>query len=200
MSDATEKTAQQKTAQEKDDALLLDHDYDGIRELNYPLPSWWLASFYLTIVFAVGYYVVYQFGFAPSLKQELERDLAKIEALKAKQPVAAEDQAALAAVVADPSKRAAGKALFLDKCAVCHGTEAQGVVGPNLTDDYWLHGRGKPRDLIAIIRDGVGDKGMPPWGPVLSNEQILTLVSFVTSVRGSKPANAKPPQGELIKD
>jgi cytochrome c oxidase cbb3-type subunit 3 len=100
------------------------------------------------------------------------------------------------AVFHDPAQVAAGRQLFAVRCAVCHGASAQGVIGPNLTDDYWLHG-GKPSQIVATITNGVPDKGMVTWKGVLSPDEIKQAAAYVMSIHGSKPAGAKAPQGAL---
>lgn len=179
-------------------ALLLDHDYDGIQELDHPLPGWWLAVFYITIVFAVGYVVYYMTGWGPTLTDELNTQMAAIEASKPKAPEGGNGltDEALAAMAKDPSKIEAGKVVFTGKCAPCHGDVGQGIIGPNLTDDNWIHGKGAPTDIMKVVTDGVADKGMPPWGPVLTPDELTAVVVYIRSIHGSNPPNPKEPQGD----
>jgi cytochrome c oxidase cbb3-type subunit 3 len=93
----------------------------------------------------------------------------------------------------------AGRATYATTCVSCHGDKLQGGIGPNLTDDYWIHGR-KMSKILAVIKNGVADKGMPPWGALLKKDELIGVVSYVTSLRGTGPAGAKEPQGELEKD
>jgi cytochrome c oxidase cbb3-type subunit 3 len=93
-----------------------------------------------------------------------------------------------------------GAQIFSEKCAACHGKEAQGIIGPNLTDNYWLNGNGQISDIIKIINEGVQSKGMPSWSSVLRPEEISLVATYVFSLRGSNPQNPKLPQGKLIKD
>jgi len=103
------------------------------------------------------------------------------------------------AMAKDPAKVKAGRELFQVRCIACHGAAGQGIIGPNLTDEYWLHG-GKLAEITHTITNGVPDKGMPPWGPVMSSEQIHFVVAYIRSIRGTNPAGAKAPQGELYKE
>jgi cytochrome c oxidase cbb3-type subunit III len=187
-----------KTPDEKD--LLLDHDYDGIQELDYPLPRWWLNLFYLTMVFAV-FYAGYYMTIGPTLSDELKVAMKDIKARQPKQIAGADGTGdalkAVLAMIKKPEATAMGKEVFTGKCAACHGQNAEGSIGPNLTDDFWLHG-GHPKDVVKTIREGVGDKGMPPWGALLKDEEVYSLVAYIRSIRGTQPANAKQAQGEKV--
>lgn len=184
---------------EDEKAILLNHNYDGIHELDNPLPKWWLIIFYSTMIFAVFYYGYYEFGGGPSLKQELESDLAAIQAMAP--PPGTGPSAALNFDGADkdPALLASGKAVFVGKCAACHGDNGQGLVGPNLTDHFWIHGAGTMADIAKVVQEGVAEKGMPPWGPVLSQDELKSVTVFVASLIGTNPANPKAPQGNEIK-
>lgn len=182
----------------EDKGLLLDHDYDGIRELDHPLPSWWLNLFYVTIVFAVLYAGYYMTGVGPTLRQELTVQMQEVEKARANAPQPVDQgEAVFAAVASDPEKLKLGSAVYSGKCAACHGDKGQGLIGPNLTDDYWVHGKGKPNDILKTVAEGVAEKGMPPWGTILKSEELVLVVAYIKSVRGSNPAGAKEPQGEL---
>ena len=187
-----------KNVSANESGLLLDHDYDGIQELDHPLPRWWLSLFYATILFSILYAVHYMLGTGPSLREELAADMAEIEALKivkTSAPLAGTEDEILAAIATQPEKISLGKAVFTGKCAACHGDQGQGTIGPNLTDDHWLHGTGKASEIAATVRAGVPEKGMPPWGPVLSSDELLNVTAFIVSIRGTNPPGAKEPQG-----
>lgn len=188
-----------KSSNEK--SHLTDHEYDGIREFDYQLPNWWLNMFYLTIFFAVGYFAYYHVLAGPSIQQEYQAEQDKLELLLAGAAAkgASVSEADLVALVKDAAKVKAGRELFQARCVSCHGNAGQGLIGPNLTDEYWLHG-GKLTDISKTITNGVLDKGMPPWGPVMSAEQIHFVVAYIRSIRGSSPTGAKAPQGELYKE
>lgn len=178
---------------DKNEAPLTDHDYDGIREYDNPLPMWWLATFFGAIIFGYIYYLHYTSGAGPTLLQEFQSDMAALQ--QAHKNQAGGNLENTAAVGADDSL---GRSVFQSKCAVCHGPELQGSIGPNLTDEYWIQGQGGPRDIGRIVRDGVTDKGMPAWGPLLSANELNSVVAFVASAAGTHPPNPKPPQGNKV--
>ena len=193
-----DKSQQDKTNEEE---LLLDHDYDGIQELDNPLPMWWLATFYITIIFAILYFGYYQFGDGLSLKEEYakqsQENKIKLESsAKAAAPVL--DEASLVALLQDANQVSNGKTVFQKNCASCHGAEGQGVIGPNLTDEYWIHGKGKISDILQTVSNGVLEKGMPAWGPVLKPEEVKQVSIYIKSLKGSNPAGAKAPQGDKV--
>ena len=180
-------------------SLLLDHNYDGIQELDHPLPRWWIWLFYLTIIFSVFYMVYYIPSWGPTLRQELAADMKQISEARAQNeppPDQGPSEDSLLALAADPAKVENGKAAFVGKCAACHGDQGQGGIGPNLVDDYWIHGTGKLTDIATVVSQGVADKGMPPWGAVLTPEELGNVVAFIRSIRGTNPPNAKEPQGQ----
>lgn len=184
-------------AESESDRLLLDHEYDGIRELDFPLPRWWLMIFYATIVFGVGYAGYYMAGPGPGQLEELSSAMKEIEAKKA--AVQANDSRAGRPDdwTAAPERLAAGKLVYVGKCVPCHGQSGEGAIGPNLTDDYWIHGDGSPQSIAKVVREGVLEKGMPAWNEMLSADELRDVVLYAASLRGSRPANAKAPQGEL---
>lgn len=175
------------------------HEYDGIVELDNPLPSWWLYSFYMTIIFGALYSAYYLVGNGQSLVGAYLERVAVID--QAREATAGEgfDGAAILAMRSDPAGVKAAGALFAEKCAACHGDQAQGVIGPNLTDIYWLHG-GEPDEIAATIQKGVGDKGMPAWGETLTRDEIQVVAAYILSLQGSKPAGAREPQGKAAKE
>lgn len=184
--------------------LLLDHNYDGIQELDHPLPRWWVWLFYATMIFAGLYTAYYMAGPGPTLREELDVALKKIEALKPQPAPGGGDgnsdglgDGVLAALLTQPEHVNAGGTVFTGKCAACHGDKGQGLIGPNLTDDHWLHGTGKLSEIAAVIRDGVPDKGMPPWGPILTPDELKDVTVFIRSIHGTNPPGAKEPQGTL---
>lgn len=183
-----------------EESLLLNHNYDGIQELDHPLPRWWLWILYGTIVFGAWYIGYYMSGPGPTPQQELKTAMAAIADLKyaaasANDHIQNED---LDAAFKDPQKLEAGKNVFTARCVVCHGNEGQGIIGPNLTDNYWIHGKGLLADIESVVKAGVLDKGMPPWVDVLSRDELVNVVAYTHSIQGTKPANPKPPQGEAV--
>lgn len=175
---------------------LLEHSYDGIEEYDNPMPRWWVITFWATIVFAVAYALnLGGIGAGPGRIAAYEEDMA---AFRAAHPEAnAPDPAALLAAVADPAAVAEGKAIFAKNCIACHGSDGGGVIGPNLTDDYWIHG-GKIEEIGAIIVAGVPAKGMPTWGKILNPKEVEEVVAYVWTLRGTIPAKPKAPEGQLV--
>jgi cytochrome c oxidase cbb3-type subunit 3 len=180
---------------------LLDHNYDGIQEFDNPMPRWWVYIFWATIVFAVLYWVnVPGVGVGKGQIADYDRDMAAAAAAAAKQratePAGASPEQ-LMAMTKDATVLALGKEAFTQYCAACHRADAGGQIGPNLTDDYWLHGAALEQ-IHKVVADGVLEKGMPPWGKVLKPAQLDAVVAYVHTLRGTTVPNPKPPQGELV--
>lgn len=198
-SDLDKKYFTKAASLEKEADVLLDHDYDGIKELDNALPPWWKWGFYFTVVVAVIYlfrFHVVKTGPTPLDEYESEMKIAatKMEKFR-KNSKEAFDETTV--TLADASGIAAGKKIFTGTCFPCHGANGEGnAVGPNLTDKYWLHG-GSIGNVFKTITNGVPDKGMQAWGKTFSPTDIRNLASFVLSLQGTKPANPKPPQGNL---
>ncbi|MBP6512986.1 MAG: c-type cytochrome [Bacteroidia bacterium] len=183
---------------EKEADIMLDHNYDGIRELDNNLPPWWIWGFYLTIVFAFVYLAHYHlFRTGPLQTEEYNiamqeaADQAKARELKMKDFVSAETITALNT----PEALGAGKGIFEKNCVACHGAELGGSVGPNLTDDFWINGGGI-KNIFKVITDGVPAKGMISWKSQLTPKQIQQVASFILTKHGSNPVGGKEPQGE----
>lgn len=176
---------------------LLNHEADGIREFDNALPRWWLYGFYVTIAFAVVYLVNYHVLPRPlvgraTLAAEYADDVARHEVVK----TGPADGGAPVVALTDAASLDAGRQIFegsTNVCFSCHRADLGGLVGPNLTDDYWLHGC-SPAQLVANVKSGFPAKGMLPFGTgqKLTDEQVLQVVSFVISKHGSRPANPKP--------
>jgi len=177
---------------------LLDHEYDGIQEFDNPTPRWWTWIFWASVAFALLYW--WNPGHMISGRGRIadyQLAMADAERRWPKPPSGAEDAIALAALVRDPSALAMGKATFATNCVVCHRADGGGVIGPNLTDEYWLHGGTLP-EIYKTIYDGVLEKGMPAWGKVFKPADVNALAAFVSTLRGSNPANARAPEGTKI--
>ncbi|GAB3821555.1 c-type cytochrome [Pontibacter rugosus] len=179
------------------DEIHSSHDFDGIQEYDNDLPPWWKTMFYVSIVFAIGYMLhfhVFNTGKLQAEEYEMEmEEAAALAALNADDPNAVTTYEILTEATALES----GKTIFNTNCAACHGQEGQGTVGPNLTDEYWLHG-GDVNDIFKTVKYGVPAKGMVPWQGKLTKDQILEVSSYILSLQGSNPANAKEPQGEKM--
>lgn len=174
------------------------HSYDGIRELDNPIPAWFTTAFLLTILFAGVYLYRYHVSrSAPLQLQELKMAMAKADA---------EHSAYLAASASNIDERnvapmtgadlEAGKKVFTTLCAACHKSDGGGLVGPNLTDDYWIHG-GALSDIFKTIKYGVPEKGMISWKEQLTPMQMAQVANYITTLHGTNPPDAKEKQGTL---
>jgi cytochrome c oxidase cbb3-type subunit 3 len=183
-------------AKPTDKDRLLEHSYDGIQEYDNPMPRWWVLMFWATIIFAPVYmFDIGGLGIGPGRVAVYEKDMA---AFKLAHPdVVAPDPAALMAAVADANEVTEGKAIFTKNCTACHAADGGGIIGPNLTDDYWIHG-GKIEEIGATVVAGVAAKGMPTWGKILKPKEISEVVAYVWTLRGTTPAKAKAPEGQLV--
>ncbi|MBL9038677.1 MAG: c-type cytochrome [Archangium sp.] len=169
--------------------------YDDIVEDDNRLPTWWLVVLFGTMLFGFGYWFVFHTLHAvpsPLEEYQAERE-AQQRARVAANPMSDE---ALLALVAAPDAVEAGHQVFVSTCAACHGQQAEGLVGPNLTDAFWIHGN-TPTDIATAVNAGFVDKGMPPWGPVLGDDKVRKVTAYVLSLKG-KNVPGRPPQGERI--
>lgn len=183
---------------EKEESFLLDHDYDGVRELDNNLPPWWKGVFYLSIAFAPFYiwyshYSDYAQSSGMAYVQEMETAEREVKAYLDTQENAVDESNVVALL--DEAAISNGSAIFKAKCSVCHGNKGEGGIGPNLTDEYWLHG-GSIADIFKVIKHGVPEKGMIAWKNELRPRDIQEVASFIQSIGGTEPENAKEAQGE----
>ncbi len=182
----------------EDTADRVIHEVDGIQEYDNKLPNWWLYTLYGAILFAVVYWYGYEtskFGQSPSEAYKAEMDRAAI-AQAANIKVGEATPEALVALSKDPNAVALGKQVFVSTCAACHRNDGGGVVGPNLTDEFWLHG-GSADKIYLTVSKGVPEKGMPAWGPQLGALKTQAVTAYVfSSLRGKNVAGGKAPQGE----
>jgi len=180
-------------------SLEMEHEFDGIKELDNPTPAWFMYLFYATIAFAVCYLLIYHvFRLAPLQYAEYKIEMTQAEAANKAYLAKAGNMVDETTVKlsTDPAVLADGKTVFMTNCLACHGAQGQGMIGlgPNLTDDYWLHG-GKISDVFKTIKYGVAGKTMPVWGKQISAKQIADVANYVKSLRGTNPPNAKAPEG-----
>jgi cytochrome c oxidase cbb3-type subunit 3 len=184
------------TPVEQEADILLDHSYDGIRELDNYLPPWWKWLFYGTVVWAVIYLIVYHVaGLLPLSNEEYMAEVEEVQKIRASQEIVQIDENTLE-FTAEADLINKGKEVFISNCASCHRNDGGGSVGPNLTDEYWLHG-GSVRNIYATIKNGVPEKGMISWAPILKPEEIRDAAFYIMSIQGTNPPGSKAPQGEL---
>ncbi|HWH70834.1 MAG TPA: cbb3-type cytochrome c oxidase N-terminal domain-containing protein [Candidatus Sulfotelmatobacter sp.] len=178
------------------DPLLLDHDYDGIRELDNKLPRWWVWLFNFCILFAVVYFGYYHvFGKGKLMVAQYQDEMKLGEQVKAHAMKEFEEHMTSLQPSKDPAVLAEGRETFAKLCAPCHRADAGGLVGPNLCDDYWIHGSNFV-DNLQTIWNGVPSKGMVTWKGVLKPGTIYAAGSYIYTLRGSNPKNPKPPENQ----
>lgn len=183
-----------------EEAVMTDHEYDGIRELDNVLPPWWVYLFYLTIIFSVVYLVRYHIvGSGNVMEEEYQAEIEQAALLKAAAAEASpesmidENNVILLSSSSDLER---GNTIFQANCASCHRADGGGEIGPNLTDRYWLHG-GSINDIFATIKYGVPEKGMISWQAQIKPDDMQRVASYIMSLEGTQPTKPKAPEGEL---
>ena len=180
------------------DPLLLDHNYDGIQELDNQLPRWWVWLFYITIIYSAVYLVYYHVTRTGDLQTaEYDKEMKAGNAIKT--AAMGNFESSIPSLL--PSKDGAvvenGRQTYVKFCAPCHRADGGGLVGPNLTDDYWIHGSSYD-DKVKVIWDGVPAKGMITWKAVLKPDEIQSVASYIYTLRGAKLATpGKPPENQV---
>ena len=187
---------------ENEGQLMLDHDYDGIKELDNTLPPWWVYLFYGTIIFAVIYLVRFEIMGADNQEMELKKEMAQAkvdieEYLKSAPDLMNEESVTL---LTDASSLAEGKAIFVANCVACHRPDGGGQIGPNLTDEHWILGGGIKNIFHTLEHGGRDGKGMISWKGTLKPKEMQKVSSYVLSLRGSNPKEPKAPEGEIWVD
>ncbi|MCU0345431.1 MAG: c-type cytochrome [Saprospiraceae bacterium] len=177
----------------------LGHDYDGIRELDNKMPPWWLGLFYGSIIFSAIYLFAFHLSdIGPSSKQEYDTEVevakAEVNAYLATVADAVDENNVTA--LTDEQELALGKSIFEVSCATCHGKLGEGGIGPNMTDDYWIHGGGI-QNVFKTIKNGVPEKGMISWADQLRASDMQRVASYILTLRGTNPPNGKAQQGTL---
>ena len=184
-----------------EDKLIEGHDYDGIQEYDNDLPVWWKNIFIVTTIFALGYIVYRHFGIAEPVPDKLARLLSELESRRAQETSTQGTQTAAAVplleLVSKSENITAGKGIFDKHCIACHGPTGGGTIGPNLTDKYWIHG-GSVEEIKHTIAEGVIEKGMVPWKNSLKSSELTAVTAYIWSLKGTNPANAKAPEGDLV--
>ncbi len=184
----------------REEDVMLDHDYDGIKELDNELPPWWLWGFYITIAISILYYILIHifgwYGQEEEYQAELVAHTAKVAKYKAEHPELFKTENLVA--FTDAANLTKGKELFATKtCTACHLVDGGGSIGPNMTDDYWILGGGFQNIFSTIAKGGRPGKGMVAWESTISLEERQQLASYILTLRGTTPANPKAPEGDL---
>lgn len=184
----------------REEDVMTDHDYDGIKELDNVLPPWWVYGFYITIIISI-YYTIQVFVNPEEYSQEkeyvaeVEQAKKEIEAYKKEHPELFKADVKL---FTDSENIEAGKMVFTSNCVVCHMADGGGGIGPNLTDDRWILGGGIENIYHTISEGGRSGKGMISWKPVLNFLQMQQVASYVITLQGTEVANPKAPEGDII--
>lgn len=192
---------------DEESSIDMGHEYDGIRELDNNLPPWWKWGFYFTIAFGLVYLIHFHVAeisaakvfFGPGVGQAEEYAMEMEAAEEAREAFLAQvanlvDESSVTQIT-DADKLANGKAIYMQSCVACHGTQGEGGIGPNLTDEYWIHG-GSISDVFKTIKYGVPAKGMIAWEAQIKPTDMQDLSSYIMTMQGTNPANGKEPQGE----
>ncbi|MDB6027907.1 MAG: cbb3-type cytochrome c oxidase subunit [Verrucomicrobiales bacterium] len=183
-----------------DEPLAFHHEADGIRELDNLLPRWWVWLFYLTTIFAIGYMGYYHVLNAGDLQGvAYDKEFKKGEEIKSLAMAKFESSIGSEQPSNDKAILASGQVIFVNNCAPCHRPDGGGLVGPNLTDDYWIHGA-KFEDNLKVIWNGVPEKGMITWNGLLKPDQIHAVASYIYTLRGTHPVNPKLPENQQPKE
>jgi cytochrome c oxidase cbb3-type subunit 3 len=184
---------------ENEGQLLLDHDYDGIKELDNNLPPWWVYLFYACVVFAVIYMVRFEIMGADDQEMELKKEMAQAKIEVAEYMKTAPDlmDEKTVTLLTDTEALAEGKTIFTENCAACHRADGGGQIGPNLTDDYWILGGGIKNIFHTLVNGGRDGKGMIAWKGTLKPKEMQKVASYILSLKGSNPIDAKNPEGEI---
>jgi cytochrome c oxidase cbb3-type subunit 3 len=187
-------------SEEKD--MMMEHEFDGITELDNPTPAWFMWLFYSTIAFAfvyLFYYHVFNIGKLQNEEYAIEMQAATAEKTAFLSKSGNNIDENTVKLTKDAAVISAGQAIFAANCIACHGDKGQGLVGPNLTDEYWLHG-GNVNSLFKTIKYGVPEKGMIAWEKTLNSKQISDVSNYILSLKDSHPSNPKAPQGVEVED
>ena len=187
---------------EEEGEIILDHNYDGIKELDNNLPPWWLYGFYITIIFAAVYLVRYHVFDGPSQITEFEVEMAEARAAVEEYKKTAKNFVDINTVelLTEAADLSAGKVVWDTRCVVCHLQDGGGSIGPNLTDEYWILGGGIKNVFRTISEGGRDGKGMVPWKLQLKPLEMAQVASYVLSLQGTTPAAPKAPEGEIWVD
>lgn len=184
---------------EEESSILLDHDYDGIKELDNDLPPWWTKLFYACILFGVIYLAKYHLFGEQNQAQEFETEMAEAKLAVEEYKKTAKDliDSETVTLLTETADIASGKKVFEANCIACHRQDGGGTIGPNLTDENWILGGGIKNVFHTITEGGRDGKGMVAWKGTLKPSEIQQVASYVLSLKGSNPKDAKPAEGDI---
>lgn len=188
---------------ENEKKLLLDHDYDGIQEFDYPLPFWWLCTFWGAIIFGIGYFYYYQIAKGPTLRDEYKEELTYHKKIRDGylETLAEFDVDRFNSVANLPDMVNFGKQIYNVNCIGCHAVNGAGEIGPNLSDKYWLYADGTGETIFPFLIEGNPAGGMPAWGEYLEEDELYAVTAYVVSLKGFKhEGKFKAPQGEPVEE
>lgn len=179
---------------------LLTHEYDGILEYDNPMPKWWVWTFWGTFFFSVGYFIHYHItGNGESVAVAYETELSVAREKEAQQAMGSEvTEESLSKLMLNGAMMSDASKLFVQRCGQCHGNQGEGLIGPNLTDNYWLYGDASLMSIYNVVSEGVQTKGMPPWKKQLRPIELGKVTAFVGTLRGTNIAGPKAAEGRLI--
>lgn len=178
------------------------HELDGIKEYDNPMPGWLMAIWWGSLIFAAGYLMFYALAFGEGsmdaeYQQQTTQAVTTVQAYFDANPIVPPSPVALLAGTKNAAVVDLGASRFARTCAACHGDRAQGLIGPNLTDDRWIHG-GSVEQVFQSVAKGWPAKGMPPWGRAIRPDELAALVSYIRSLQGSNPPNPRAPEGDAF--
>ncbi len=184
---------------EEEHEIILDHNYDGIKELDNNLPPWWLYGFYATIIFGAIYLVRYHVFDGPNQAEELEIELAEAEIAIEEYKKTAKNLVDVntVTILTEAADLNAGKAIWTTNCVACHMADGGGGIGPNMTDEYWILGGGIKNIFRTISEGGRDGKGMIPWKTQLKPLEMAQVASYVLTLQGTTAADPKEAEGEI---
>lgn len=184
---------------ENEGDLLLNHDYDGIKELDNNLPPWWVYLFYGSILFSAIYLVRFEVMDGDNQEMELKKELAQAKIDVAEYMKTAPDlmDEKTVSLLTEPAALAEGKTIFTTNCAACHRADGGGQIGPNLTDEQWILGGGIKNIFHTLVNGGRDGKGMISWKGTLKPKEMQKVASYILSLKGSNPADPKAPEGDV---
>jgi cytochrome c oxidase cbb3-type subunit 3 len=183
-----------------DNDPLLSHEYDGIREYDNPMPRWWVWIFWGSFYFSLGYFIHYHMtGRGESVAVSYETDLALAREKEALQAMGGDvSEESLANLMMNQAMMSDAAKLFILRCGQCHGTKGEGLIGPNLTDNHWLHGDASLMSIYEVVSEGVQTKGMPPWKKQLRAIELGKVSAYVGTLRGTHVPGPKGAEGKLL--